>query len=124
MPTRFWPTATIIEVTKTKIGSTPGCNVTRVTFEFDQPVDAWAVRINSRSHLDGVLAGQWASIAGGVGFGRQPFGAAPFGRATQPNITVDEVTITDDGLLHGANSVTVYGRSLDGTWTPPVSQAA
>jgi hypothetical protein len=89
-----------------------------VEFTFDRPVIEWAVRVNSWSHLDGTEAAQ--TVIPARGFGQTPFGTWPFGMGDQPTVAAGTVTITDEELLQGENVVAIYGRGLDGEWTPPV----
>ena len=120
-PFRFWPVPTVTGLTRRKIGYLPGCDTAVVTFRFDRPVTAWAIRVNSRSHLDGTEVEQWG--VRGAGFGVQPFGTSYFGWA-DPTVNGGAAVISDDDLLQGENRVAIYGRGLDGTWTPPVGVAA
>lgn len=107
-PFRFWPVPYVVHLSKQKIGYRPGCNVAVVDFAFDRPVTGWIVRANSRSHLDGTEIEEWhVRVPGALG-----------------SATAGTATIYDDDLLQGANEVAIYGRGLDGTWTPPVGVAA
>jgi hypothetical protein len=139
-PFRFWPVPHVVHLSKRKIGYRPGCNVAVVDFEFDRPVTAWMVRANSRSHLDGTEVQEWHVRVPGfgqqpfgdapfggtyiIGFGEMPFGSGPFGGAISMSAVAGTATIYDDDLLQGENEVAIYGRGLDGTWTPPVGVAA
>ena len=140
-PFRFWPVPRVIYLSKPKIGYRPGCDTAVVEFEFDRPVQAWVVRANSHSHLDGTEVEQWhvrigagfglhpfgrAPFGGtyGAGFGELPFGSAPFGLAAFETANGGTAIIENEDLLQGENQVAIYGQGLDGTWTPPVGVAA
>jgi hypothetical protein len=106
-PFRFWPVPYVIHLSKQRVGWRPGCNVAVVEFGFDRPVSAWTVRANSRSHVDGTEVEEWQVRVPGA-----------------ESATAGTASIYDDDLLQGVNQVAIYGRGLDGTWTPPVGMAA
>lgn len=67
-----------------------------LTVTFDQPVVAWSARVRSTSHLDGDEADRWSGTA------------TASGTATVPAAVLRE----------GGNTVSAYGRSAAGLWTP------
>lgn len=110
------PVADLTHVSKIKVGAEPGCDTVDIAFEFDQPITAWTVRVNSTGPFDGTGAASWEQPA--EGFGRQAFGTSPFGQAVEDtSISSGEATLYAADLLHGANKVVVYGRGLNSLWS-------
>ena len=93
---RIVPRIRVLEVSRAKVSLRPGYDLAEVRFFFDLPVTAWSVRVNSTSHLDGDLVQYWES-----------YPPTQYGIAAVPAAL----------LRRGANTVTIYGRSLDGVWT-------
>lgn len=80
------------DVTRVGVGGTA-----MVTFDFDQPVSAWSLRVGAHDPLSGLQAASW------TGPGTASGGSAP---------------VPAGDLLEGENTVSVYGRSASGLWSP------
>jgi hypothetical protein len=98
-PYKPWgpPVPTITSVSRCKVGPDASSDTCVISFEFDRPVDAWCVRVNSHSAVDGILADSWEDAS---------------------TTLIGTATITADKLRSAVNEVQIYGRAAsDGEWT-------
>lgn len=102
-----YPEATVISISSSKLSNVSGINTITVTFCFDVEVLEYRVNVAGIGAYSGTLAGT-------------DFGAIDIaGMYGIPGGTVFTVTLTSDEMyVEGDNRVNIYGKAMNGNWTP------
>jgi hypothetical protein len=118
------PIVNIVSVNKTKISHQNGQNQVDVVFNFDQPIQAYSINILGTSPDTGTIAGSQSKYINDI----RNISINDLKNETIQSIRqIDENTnlteIIDDlevGVQanDGQYRINIYGKALDGTWTP------
>lgn len=93
------PTVTIVSIDRIAISDEVGANKANVTFKFDKDITEYTVRVGGNSYSTGINA------------------QSAVGDVVANTEIVAEVDYTEM-LQLGENRVNIYGKGVDGQWTP------
>lgn len=103
----YYPVVTIQSISTNRISNNSGANITTVVFSFDEDILEYSVDVNGNSFASGVLADQGYGVVDLAVITCIPAG-------TTITAYVDSTEMYSEGI----NRVNIYGKGLDGVWTP------
>lgn len=115
------PVTTITNVTKTRIGSQVGANVSTVTFHFDKDITEYSVNVTGVSADTGILAQKGRKdVATAKTLTVSQLKQQTVKDITQINALTDITADIDNTEMYseGDNRVNIYGKDKKGRWTP------
>lgn len=115
------PLVNIKNISTTKISDEAGKDKALVTFTFDQPVQAFTVNVLGTAWETGTVAeSEYKNVSNIQTLTINELSAYSVQEIRQIDANVDITAEIDHTELYqeGDNRVNIYGKGLDGSWTP------